>query len=280
MSNIIRAIINIYNCPVYNTGEYYKSKTRANSMGDAMEFFIKDSFANSYGLNEKDSLVAYQGVFSYLGNQNNPPDMILKNSDAIEVKKIESFGSSLALNSSSPKAKLFRDSSMITAACRECEDNDWVEKDIIYAVGVVKEKNIRWLSFVYGEDYAACAEIYDDVKKAIKNGVEQVSCYNFSETNELGRINRVDPLGITNLRIRGMWQIESPFKVFNNIHNFTTKEKFSFFAIINEEKYNVLNKDDIAELELISEISINDITISDPNNPAKLKQVKAIRFER
>ena len=39
----------------------------------------------------------------------------------------------------------------------------------------------------------------------------------FSETNELGRVNKVDPLGITYLRIRGMWGIENPIKVFNYV---------------------------------------------------------------
>ena len=34
----------------------------------------------------------------------------------------------------------------------------------------------------------------------------------FAETKELGRVNQVDPLGITNLRIRGMWQIETQEK--------------------------------------------------------------------
>ena len=32
----------------------------------------------------------------------------------------------------------------------------------------------------------------------------------FIHTNEIGKLKRVDPLGITNLRIRGMWNIENP----------------------------------------------------------------------
>lgn len=60
-------------------------------------------------------------MFSYIGNQNNPPDSMLRNGDAIEVKKIESKKAALALNSSYPKAKLYADSPMINKECRECE---------------------------------------------------------------------------------------------------------------------------------------------------------------
>ena len=118
MSNIIQAIYNIYRCPVYKTGEHYYAKNRANNMGDALEHFIKDSFANSYGLDEADAMRAHSETFAYLGNQNNPPDAILRGGDAIEVKKIESPTSALALNSSYPKAKIYRESTMLTTACK------------------------------------------------------------------------------------------------------------------------------------------------------------------
>ena len=65
-------------------------------------------------------LQAYNDVFSYTGNQNNPPDIILKNGDAIEVKKVQGNANALALNSSYPKAKLYSDSTMITSNCRNC----------------------------------------------------------------------------------------------------------------------------------------------------------------
>ena len=126
MSNIIQAIYNIYHCPVYKTRRHYYTKNRANSMGDALENFIKDSFANSYELDEAHAMKAYSETFAYLGNQNNPPDAILHNGDAIEVKKIESPTSALALNSSYPKAKIFHDSSMLTMACKTCDGGGWL----------------------------------------------------------------------------------------------------------------------------------------------------------
>ena len=104
--------------------------------------------------------------FSYIGNQNNPPDLIIRNGDAIEIKKIENLNSAIALNSSYPKAKLHADSPMITKSCRECED--WREKDILYVIGVVAKENIlKSLWFVYGDCYAAEKEIYEKIKNTL-----------------------------------------------------------------------------------------------------------------
>lgn len=43
----------------------------------------------------------------------------------------------------------------------------------------------------------------------------QIPNISLTDTRELGKLNKVDPLGITYLRIRGMWGIENPFQVFN-----------------------------------------------------------------
>lgn len=47
MSNIINAIYNLVNNPVVELRDFYKSKNRANNMGDALEEYIKDLFANT-----------------------------------------------------------------------------------------------------------------------------------------------------------------------------------------------------------------------------------------
>ena len=70
-------------------------------------------------MNKEERMERLSKEFSYLGNTNNPPDMMLRSGDAIEVKKIESSTSALALNSSATKTygkrlrmvwKLFRES--------------------------------------------------------------------------------------------------------------------------------------------------------------------------
>ena len=230
MANIINAIIQLVTNPKFELKAYSENHNRANNMGEALEEYIKDIFAGT--VNEKDENVRNQKlseVFSYLGNQNNPPDSMLRGGDAIEVKKIESNDSSLALNSSYPKAKLFSESPMIKKACRTCEE--WTVKDMIYAVGVVDRNNLKSLAFVYGEDYCADKTVYEQIKDVIKTGVESIRGVDFSETKELGRVNRVDPLGITYLRVRGMWGIENPFSVFSYIYKRDYSKKFNFMAL-------------------------------------------------
>lgn len=108
--NIIDAVINLVNKPVTEVVSYYKGHNRANNAGEALEEYIKDLFANSFGLNEQARLQKMSEVFSYLGNNSNPPDAMLKKGDAIEIKKIETNTASLALNSSYPKQVLRSDS--------------------------------------------------------------------------------------------------------------------------------------------------------------------------
>ena len=236
--NIIDAIIEIVESPQYKLQEYSTSHNRANSMGEALEEYIKDAFAGTIG--ERDDAIRNKKLnqtFSYLGNQNNPPDSMLKNcGDAIEVKKIESPNAALALNSSYPKAKLFSDSTMISNECRECEE--WTSRDMIYAVGVLSGNDLKSLALVYGSEYCANKDVYEKIRTAIKDGVESIEGIEFAETSELGRVNRVDPLGITYLRVRGMWHIENPFVTFKYIYKRKEEKKFTLMAIINEEKFN------------------------------------------
>ena len=279
MTNLITAIINIVQNPIIKLGEYAKSHNRANNMGDGLEEYVKDIFAGTIG--EKNSASRTETInkcFSYLGNTNNPPDAIIRGGDAVEVKKLESHGAGLALNSSYPKAKLFYDSPMITAKCRCCEE--WQEKDIIYAIGVVNKNQLSQLSFVYGMDYAASAEIYERIRNKIREGVLEIPDIEFAETKELGRVNRVDPLGITYLRIRGMWHIENPANVFDYVHRADPDKNFNLMAIINTNKYNTFqNRGDLEKLAKTDpRLQITDVRIKTPDNPAILKDAKLITF--
>ena len=249
-------------------------------MGEALEEYIKDLFANTVDIeDEQVRNAAISTTFSYLGNQNNPPDSMLHGGDAIEVKKIENKNSALALNSSYPKAKLFAVSPMIKKECRECEN--WTVKDMIYAVGVVKGNNLESLAFVYGEDYCANKETYENIKTTIKNGIGSITDVEFTESKELGHVNRVDPLGITYLRIRGMWGIENPFTVFKYVYQCNQNNKFNFMCIINTDKFGSFeNTSELYELvKTNNKLKIQDVHIKNPNNPAQLREAKLITFE-
>ncbi len=95
--NIINAIVNLVNHPVLTLETVKGGNNRANEMGTALEEYVKNLFGNSFNLSEIELLEKLREVFSYFGNKNNPPDMMLRDGDAIEVKKIESKGSTLAI---------------------------------------------------------------------------------------------------------------------------------------------------------------------------------------
>lgn len=278
-TNIIKAIIHLVNNPIIEIDEYYKKNNRANSMGESLEQYIKDLFADTIDeKNETQRLVKIDKCFSYLGNSNNPPDSMLFGGDAIEVKKIQAENADLALNSSYPKAKLFNDSPMITKACKSCED--WVEKDIIYTVGIVNKLKLSSLCMIYGVDYAAEASTYTKIKTTIKDAIESIGTVESAETKELGRVNKVDPLGITYLRVRGMWGIKNPFATFEYVYKRDKNKKFNFMAIINNKKYDSLDfTEDLEELsKVVPALTIKDVKIKNPNNPARLIDSKLIIF--
>lgn len=283
MSNIISAIINLVENPILNLRRIGYSHNRANNMGEALEEYIKDLFAST--INEEDFKIrniALSNTFSYLGNQNNPPDSMLHGGDAIEVKKIEGWNAPLALNSSYPKHKLYADSPMISKACREAEN--WKEKDIIYIVGVFNKRinNLDSLAFVYGEDYCASKEVYESIITPIKDTITDATAHlEQIKSKELAHINKVDPLGITYLRIRNMWGIENPFKVFAYIYERNPHNKFNFMCIINNDKfYSFDNTPDLYNLaQKNNNLSIQDVKIKNPDNPAKMYDAKLITFE-
>ncbi|MEM7593921.1 MAG: NgoPII family restriction endonuclease [Cyanobacteria bacterium P01_A01_bin.83] len=282
MANILEAIANIINNPVPDILNYYQtiSNNRINAVGDALEEYIKDAFANTINQNNLSIRVdKHSQVFSWLGNQNNPPDLILKNGDAIEIKKITSLKSQIALNSSYPKNKLFSNDLMLVTDCRNCEN--WVEKDIIYIIGVFKKRKLRLLWMIYGDCYAAKAEYYTRIKNKISTGINEIEGVEFSETKELGRVNKVDPLGITYLRIRGMWGIDNPMNIYDylnlNLNDSQNNEYFQLISIIPEDKYLSLLSQDQNVLELVEDkITIENKRIKSPNNPAQMKDVRII----
>jgi hypothetical protein len=282
MANLLKAINTIISNPIPDIVEYYRSINKINATGDALELFIKDIFANTVNeVDEKKKAEIYELTFSYFGNANNPPDLMILNGDAIEVKKLESETAQIALNSSYPSAKVYANSPLVTKACRKCEE--WTEKDIIYAIGCVKKKKLSLLWLLYGDCYAASRETYERIKTKINQGIKEIPEVEFSPTKELGRVNKVDPLGITSLRIRGMWQIEHPQKVYEYLQLEPKKSDKSFrlFALMREDKYLSFPLADREKLELHpnSNLVIKNIKIKSPNNPVKQIAAKLISYQ-
>lgn len=156
MRNIIDAIITLVKNNSANLSEEQLGINRINDEGRALETYIKNLFADTFDYFETERAEKWSEIFSYLGNDANPPDIMLKKGDAIEVKKIRTEGAALALNSSSPKKFLSSSDPMISNDCRNAEQ--WNEKDIIYVVGVVDGNRLKKLCMVYGRDYCAAGE--------------------------------------------------------------------------------------------------------------------------
>lgn len=283
MSNILKAFINTINSYQSNVSTLTNGNNRANNMGAGLEEFIKDIFAGTINeTNEQNRLTKFSKTYSYSGNKNNPPDLILSNSDAIEIKKLESHNTAIALNSSYPKAKLFSNSSMITTTCRACELN-WTVKDMLYVIGNVPKNtnSLKSLWLVYGDCFCADKEVYERIKDTISTGITTIPNVEFTETNELGKVKKVDPLGITDLRIRGMWHIENPTKIFNYLYSYDETKSFQLICLIKKEKYESMPLADRQIIENLHNpnVSVNDVKIKNPNNPIQLMDGKILVFK-
>jgi hypothetical protein len=280
MINVLDAIYNIAQREELEIKDITFGNNRANNMGEGLESFIKDAFSNMFDEPDKNVRnLKYKEVFSFQGSKRNPPDLMLRNGPAIEVKKIESLSTELQLNSSHPKQTLKSDSPFITIKCVECEE--WTEREFIYVIGHIPKDTNRLSSlwFVYGDIYSASEETYLSLKNDIATNIDQMPDVEFSETNEIGRVNQVDPLGITHLRIRGMWLLQPPFKVYDYIHNYKQDKRFQCFAIIPVTKFNNFPELSIDRLIESEGVIITDVNVNDPDNPVELIACKLIEFK-
>lgn len=277
-TTIIDAIVNLVSNPIVTLGREYRSRNRANSMGEALEEYVKDLFAGTFKCEPQERYERFERVFSYLGNNSNPPDAMLRGGDAIEVKKIESLDASLALNSSYPKHTLRADSPMISDACRDAER--WTEKDMLYVVGVVQNSMLRHLAMVYGLDYCASENCYRGLKTRIAQGVNAIEGVEFAQTRELGRINRVDPLGITYMRVRGMWGIENPWSAFRYVYRRDMRRQLNFMCLVNREKWErIPDRERLRETARANpRLTLSDVRVKNPDNPARLNEAVLISF--
>lgn len=268
MTNLLYALSRIQDTRI-KVRDIFQIENRVNSVGEGLEFFIKDLFCDSFSTDDINKKIRiYQEHFSYLGNSNNPPDFVIKKGDAVEVKKITSV-KDLALNSSYPKNQLFNTDSRISNACKTCEDQDggWKVKDMLYTIGNIRSgKELDSLWFVYGNCYAASPHVYRNVAHYITDSVQKGGDYELSATNELARINKIDPLGITYLRVRGMWGIQHPDTVFSYI----TDPGYQIKVLMLSDKYHFLaEKTEQGVVSFIeSKFNVKHTQIHSPNNPA------------
>ncbi len=253
-TNVLVAIKNLYHIKdrTLSLGKN-NSRNRVNSVGESLEEFIKDLFCNSLS-ETQDKHKIHAEFFSYLGAKNSPPDIILKNSDAIEVNKIESLNANIMLYSSHPNDKLYSDSTLIQEDCRNCED--WDVKDFMYAVGVVNGDKLLSLWFVYGDCYFATQQFYKNL------------------TNP-----PADVLNITTFNVARYCYVKHPSHLVKHVELFNRESLINVLML--KEKYLSLPIEDRDSIEMSEDKGyfVKDCLIHSPNNPAIMLDAKFISYQ-
>ena len=272
--NALRAIVNLSECKNFDideTKEYVSNVV--SSQGKPLEKFVRASFCGIPGTvgNNRSS----EEVFCYEGAVNNPPDAMLKEKgDAIEVKKVESI-TTIHLNSSLPKQRLYADDKTITKEAVECEE--WKSRDMLYVIGLVTKNTIRSLFFFYGDCIFKRNEYYNDIFESVKNSLKGID--KIQQTgNEYGTIKDADGLGInTDMRLRPLNSFDHPLKVFSEIVQPDKNAGFSLFAIMRNSKFKSFPTES-QKLALNSGLKHKNEHIRDPDGAGKKIAVEVFSF--
>jgi len=281
MRTVIDAIIDIVERNAYslNSSLLLQGNNIVQANGIPFEDYVMNLFSdNLFETNKKRYRTKIDETYSCLHANNYSPDFIIKEGDAIEVKKTEKYANEYQFNSSYPKNKLFPDSPKLIPGALKNEQ--WTEKDMLYVFGVVPQgKRISLMSFVYGSEFAADRRHYEDLENKIK---DSVASYDSSPTNELGRLNGIDPLKMTSLRIRGMWLVKNPLKQIEEYWNSDSSHSFDFVCLMDCDKYHNDPQKIYLENLMITNpnLHIQEISISDPDTLISKKSMLITYFVR
>ena len=280
--NILTAIKNISNFKTNNMGEYFKdyAGNKIKTVRQQMEYYVKDAISGSFNsVKDKKPTDRYNGVFSYLGNKMQPPDMIIQGGDALVIKTIKTYKGSFTINNSPPKDRLMWNDSWIIKNCRRIDGGQWTSKDLFYVIGWIEKRRMKYLNFIQGSCFLPEQKFYnkktDDLKKNIYNYLESEGL-EANRTIALGKVTNIDPLAITNLRIKAVWRIKNPLKIFSDTFSYDKKQEFTLIALMLKNKFDSFPKKDIDVILKDKQIEIEDVKIKNPNNPQKKIDAKLI----
>jgi len=272
-TNVLVALRNILDRNSCILTPIFRSNGQPNAAGDSLEYFIKDMFctgASQYQY-EHEKLKVYNQYLSWTGNSTNFPDFIIIGGAGVEPKKLNNQSySTLALNSSYPKDYIYPDSQNLPKNINEAP---WTKKNVIYVAGNLNTDTNKLISlwFVYGNTMVADKEVYlkliEDIRVAIKS-----TNATLMKSQELARAKGIDPLKASNLRVRGMYELEHPHKVFGN---YTTRDDIPkdaskiYIIMLKSDYENLEDKPDFSLQINSGQLKITEINIPDPNDPKK-----------
>lgn len=245
--------------------DVYDSSISINSTGERMEYFVKDLLAGSLDKESKeDKITEHKKYLSWLGSQNHPPDLMIRDDVAVEVKKSRGKHSKLQLNSSTPRTHLKPDMPRVNTDCANCED--WGEKDMVYVLGSsVTKSDVGFMWVVYGECWCDKNEEYNSVTNSIESAIEDSLPDDVTldmSGNEIAKVKDVgDGMG-AELRVRPMWSIGHPAKIFSQYVN-NYEEKIDngqpLFLVMPDDKFESTNEQKKAELAESDTITITKV---------------------
>src|SRR5690606_28959782 len=98
----------------------------------------------------------------------------------------------------------------ISLKCRKKVES-FKEKDLVYTIGYIEKKSLKYLWFVYGDCISGNRNTYIQLQNAIKEPIEQLrdsGLYDMTEgSKELARFKGIDLLKRSNMRVRNMFEL-------------------------------------------------------------------------
>lgn len=246
-----------------------------NRAGEGLELWVKHFLAGTIGhADEENVREIWDQRFSFHGGTNSPPDVMIRNSIAAEIKKTESATGALQLNSSWPIRTLLHDDAHITQECREAET--WTEKPFLFVVGRVNptNKSLMALWIVDGRCLADDEIIYSSLMAEARAVMLTLGG---DATREIGKFNSVDSLQRTALRVRPMFALDHPAKIFDGIFQPQEAKQFILNILIPTSSYLEFSESQRQKLsKLDEELLVLDLEIQDPTNITRLMNATLI----
>jgi hypothetical protein len=287
MPDVLTAIADIVSHQAFTLPTSGPGHTSINQSGIAFETFCKDRLVGlEPGADDKREKL-YKRYLIYQGANNNPPDAMYcggDGGDAFEFKKRGGKPTGdIPLNSSWPKDRLTQRSYGITASCRECES--WTERDLFYICGGVPANTTRiaWIWICDARLMAAEDKRYRAIYNTIRSGVRDIPDIQCADTKELGKVKKCDPAGYTRLRVRGMWAIDQPGKLFKDLPGVRSSTRPTLHALIRLKKWNALSSHSRSRIDALAKkdgFLKSKVEVPDPNNPRATIPAVLIRYEK
>jgi len=287
MPDVLTAIADIVHHRAFVLPNADPGHTRVNTVGGAFETYCKDRLAGLEPGNDVARMALYESTFSYQGGANNPPDAMYRGGnegDAFEFKKFSGTASrDIPLNSSPPKDCLRADSYGLAQESIDCEP--WTQRDLFFICGGVPAQStmLNWIWIADAHLMAAKQECYHDLHAKLQRSISEIHGLSFSPTRELGRVNELDPRKATHLRIRAMWTIQAPGKLFEDVAGVVHGDAPVLHAILTKAKWDSMPADSRARVETLRStpgFTLKDVLVPSPNNPQDQIQSILIRYEK